>query len=206
MSRRERKQLFALATAVVVGALLVMSLFDGSGGQQAVRPQDLAGDATIADQRLSEDAEGHEIGHGGDGSEEALVRARRLARRFIVAFARYQRGPIDESTARRLHEFATPQRARYLLAQPPRRSGAGQARMRIVRLDLTGSMGGPLKAAALLAYGQGRRSLLELQLERVGGSWRVSGLTHPAVEPWPRPHRPGSRRTRSTHEQRQAAL
>lgn len=176
MSRRERKQLFALATAVVVGALLAMFLFDGSGGRQAVRPPNLAGDATIADQRLSGDAEGHEIDHGGDRGEGALAQARRLARRFIVAFARYQRGPVDEPTARRLHELATPQLARYLLAQPPRESGAGQARVRVVRLDLTGPGHGPVKAAALLANGHRRRSLFELQLELAAGSWRVSGL------------------------------
>ena len=176
MSRREREQLFALATAVVVAALLAMSLSDGSGGEQAVRPPDLAGDATIAGQRLSGDADGHETDHGGDRGESALTQARRLARRFIVAFAHYQRGPVDEPTARRLHELATPQLARYLLAQPPRPSGTGQARVRIVRLDLTGPVHGPVKAAALLAYGQGRRSLFELQLERLGGSWRISGL------------------------------
>ena len=177
MSRRERKQLFALATAVVVGALLAMSLFDGSGGEQAVRPPDLAGDATIAGHGLRRDAGGLEVDRVVERGEGALAHARRVVRRFIVAFARYQRGPVDEPTARRLHELATPQLARYLLAQPPRASGAGQeGGARVVRLDLTGSMGGPLKAAALLAYGQGRRSLFELQLERVGGSWRVSGL------------------------------
>jgi hypothetical protein len=176
MSRRERQQLFGLATAVVVGALLATSLFDGSGGEQAVRPPDLAGDATIAGHGLRRDAGGLEVDRIAERGEGALAQARRLARRFIVAFARYQRGPIDEPTARRLHELATPQLARYLLAQPPRESGAGQARGRVVRLDLTGSMDGPVKAAALLAYGQGRRSLFELQLELVDGSWRVSGL------------------------------
>lgn len=176
MSRRERKQLFALATAVVVGALLAMSLFDGSGGEQAVRPPDLADDATIADHGLGRDAGGLEIDRGADRDERARAQARRLARRFIVALARYQRGPIDELTARRLHEVATPQLARYLLAQPPRPSGVGQARVRIVRLDLTGPAHGPVKAAALLSYGHRRRSLFELQLELMDGSWRVSAL------------------------------
>lgn len=176
MSRRERKQLFGLATAVVVGALLAMSLFDRSGGGQAVRPPDLAGDATIADHGHGRDAGGDEADRVADRGEGALAQARRRTRRFIVAFARYQRGPIDEPTARRLHELATPQLARYLLAQPPRRSGVGKTRVRVVRLDLTGPLHGPVKAAALLAYGHRRRSLFELQLELVDGSWRVSGL------------------------------
>ena len=45
-----------------------------------------------------------------------------------------------------------------------------------MRLDLTGPVHGPVKAAALLAYDHRRRTLFELQLELVDGNWRVSGL------------------------------
>ena len=176
MSRRERKQLFMLAATVVVVALLVMSLSDGSGGEQAARSPRSHQLATISGQRLGDDPGGHEIDRGADRADGALAQARRLARRFIVAFASYQDGPIDEPTLRRLHELATPRLARYLLAHPPRASGAAQARVRVVRLDLTGPTHGPVKAAALLDYGHRRRSLFELQLQLMRGSWRVSGL------------------------------
>lgn len=91
-------------------------------------------------------------------------------------FARYQGGALDEWTARRLRALATPPLARYLLAQPPRYGNRRRPRVRIVRLDVARAGKRAVKAAALLDYGQRRRSLFELELEQSDGGWRVSAL------------------------------
>jgi hypothetical protein len=133
--------------------------------------------ATKPDLHAAGDAERRELDDTADGGSRARFAApRRIARRFIAAFARYQAGRLGEPTAGQLRALATAELATYLLAQPPRGGTAPYARVRVERLDLTGPESGPVKAATLLAYRRGRRSLFEVQLERLDGRWRVSQL------------------------------
>jgi hypothetical protein len=183
MSRRERERVFAAAVVAIAVALIATPMLGESDDEQKRSPSPAT--AHIASNRVdgsasvvtdAVDAADSRSGPDELGASRAREAAERIARRFITAFDRYQRGGLDDTTARRLRALATPELATYLLAQPPRATQPSPDRMRIERLDVAGPRDGRMKAAALLAYGNQRRSLFEIALDRSGGRWRVAEL------------------------------
>ena len=183
MSRRERQRSFFVAVIAVVAAIAAVSALGGTGDDDKPRagtpigtgptPPDVRPPLPDRGARASED---HAAGSLHPATRRERAAARRFARRFIAAFARYQAGDIDQSAIRTLRALTTPELAAYLLAQPPRGRSPTSTPPRIVRLDLAGPAHGPLKAAALLAYGDEPTSLFELALRRSGARWRVAEL------------------------------
>lgn len=183
MSRRERRRSFFVAVIVVVAAIAALTALGGPDNESRSRAGTSTGAGpTRPDVRPSlRDRGARESEADTAGSLSAATRreraaARRFARRFIAAFAQYQAGDTDQSAVRTLRALATPELAAYLLAQPPRGRSPTSTPPRIVRLDLTGPAHGPLKAAALLAYGDEPTSLFELALRRSGARLRVAEL------------------------------
>jgi hypothetical protein len=188
MSRHERQRAFAVAVLVVAAAVAALSAIGPSKDEgrapppsesqpsiaapppsAPARPSVLVGTGEVEDQ-------GSAQATADAGADVARRAAARYARRFIAVFARYQAGRLDRAAEQRLRALAAPQLAAYLLARPPRGARRFHARVRIERLDLAGPESGRVKAAALLAYGDRRRSLFELALERAGRRWRVTEL------------------------------
>jgi hypothetical protein len=188
MSRRERQRAFAAAALVVAAAVAALSALGSSRhGERppsptahppsvtAPSPDPRESPAQRATAREVEDVDSRYVPED-PGAGSARREAARRARRFIAAFISYQAERLDESTERRLRVLATPQLASYLLEQPPRGRRTAHPRVSVERLELAGPYRGRIKAAALLAYRGGRRSLLELALERTGTRWRVTDL------------------------------
>lgn len=181
MSRRERQRSFALAVVAVVAAIVAVSALGGSDDRsRAPRPEPIAAPAphvrprpAAANRRATDD--GPSVPLDATARRERVA-VKRVARRFIAAFARYQARRLDASTTRTLRLLATPELATYLIAQPPRVNPVERARPRVARLDVTAPAHGRVKAAALLAYSNQRSSLFELGLERSGTRWRVAEL------------------------------
>ena len=181
MSRRERQRTFAVAVLVVAAAIAAVSALGGSDDATRSRAATSPTAAKLSPRTLPVPAD---VRAGEDRStvvpdaagRRARYAAKRVARRFIAVFARYQASRVDSMTVARLHALATPELATYLLAQPPRRDSRTRGLPRIARLDLTGPMRGRVKAAALLTYGDQRTSLFEVAVEHTGRGWRVAEL------------------------------
>lgn len=181
MSRRERQRSFVVAVFALVAAVAAVSALDGSDDEsRAPRTEPIAAPAphigprpAATNPRATDD--GPSVPLDATARRERVT-VKRIARRFIAAFARYQARRLDEYTTRTLRVLATPELATYLIAQPPRVKAVGPARPRVARLDVTAPARGRVKAAALLAYGNERTSLFELGLERSGTRWRVAEL------------------------------
>lgn len=181
MNRRERERVFAASVVVIAVALLAVLMVGGS--EHAPAPAASSTTAHVAANRTdgppSMATGAGNVDDAATAAEQTSTArdgAERIARRFIAAFARYQGGRLDDTTVRRLRALATPELAAYLLAQPPRPTQPSHARMRIERLDVAGPQDGRMKAAALLAYGNERRSLFEIALESSDDHWRVTEL------------------------------
>jgi hypothetical protein len=185
MSRRDRQRSFAIAVLIVAAAIAAVSALGGSDD----RPRSRSATSTPSPHAHTLPA-APTVGPGEDATTpardtttgRARAAAKRLARHFIAAFSRYQAGRLDEATVGRLRALTTPELAAYLLAQPPRARQRRREQPRIARLDLTGPARGRMKAAALLGYGRGPRSLFELALKGTGTRWRVAELYPSAGE------------------------
>ena len=178
MSRRERQRSFAIAALVVVAAIVGVSALGDADDTTRSRPATSPAVAKLSpgtpvDARMGEDSRAVAP---DAASRRARSAAKRLVRRFIAVFARYQAGRVDKPTVARLRALATRELAAYLLAQPPSRNSRTRVRPRLTRLDLTGPARGRVKAAALLTYGDRRTSLFEVAIERSGRGWRVAEL------------------------------
>jgi hypothetical protein len=102
---------------------------------------------------------------------------RGVATRFVGALLRYQQARPTVSWRRPLVASASARLARELERRPPRPPRHGRppdARLR--SLDLHGRTSRAVKASVLIDYGHGRPGLLEFELRRLGGGWRVSAL------------------------------
>lgn len=183
MSRRERQRSFLVAVIVVIAAIAAVTAVGGTGNESRSRAATSTGASPTPPDvrpplpdRAARASEGDTAGSLRAARRRERAAARRFARRFIAAFAQYQAGDTDRSAVRTLRALTTPELAAYLLAQPPRGHSPASTPPRIVRLDLTGPRHGPLKAAALLAYGDEPTSLFELALRRSGARWRVAEL------------------------------
>jgi hypothetical protein len=109
------------------------------------------------------------------GRRDARV-AEIQARRFLMAFIRYQRGRVDAATRRTLIATASPRLVRQLRDRPPRDADRAQP-ARLARIAIYGPWRGRVKATAVLAYhGASDPSLLEFALQRGRGEWRVVEL------------------------------
>lgn len=104
---------------------------------------------------------------------DARSRARPIARAFMYAFLRYERGSENGQVRRALARSAHANVVRELLSRPVRagtRTGPG----RLVRLSLYGPFGRTLKASAEVAYPRSGPALVELALKRRAREWRVA--------------------------------
>ena len=132
---------------------------------------------------------GGEDPHGELGPRPAIValyehvqaKAEPVARRFFVAFSRYELGDRDAGVERALRVNATAAFARELLAAPPRFvAGARPAPATLGRVELVPghSKGGRLLGAEIvgLTRRDEREEPLSIELEAERGGWRVSGL------------------------------
>lgn len=183
MRRRERQQAFAVSVVTVVAAIAAISALGDADDESRSRsttspvaaapPLHTRPPASYTTPRGIDD---HPAVSRDATSRRSRAAAKRLTRRFIAAFARYQGGLVDAPTTTELRALATPDLAAYLIAQPPRSHPRAHTRPRIVRLDLIGPTQGRIKAAALLAYGDRRTSLFEVALQRSGRGWRVAEL------------------------------
>ena len=164
MSRR-RRALFALLTALAVGLAATAARNDDS---RRPAPRGAAGgEATAVDGAAKHEMpfartppRGTEPPNPADLSGKR-PRARRVARRFLNAFLRYQRGDVSPHIRRSLDATASRRLTRSLLARPPEPS---RTRGKLQSLAVYGPFAGRLKASALLAYSRRQRSILELEL------------------------------------------
>lgn len=101
------------------------------------------------------------------------------ARRFTVAFVRYEVGQLPVEVRRTIQSTATPSFASSLLAAPPSIPNGVRPppppRVRLVALA-NGPEAGQAEVAVELAVGGAENSTLTELLSRLGHEWRISGL------------------------------
>lgn len=179
MSERQRRRAFVAAVVAVAVALAVSAVVSPRSRESAQRS---AGEPETVIPRDGEQHVRREPSRSfpprgtEPPSPRASPAAAATARRFVVAFIRYQHGSLDGPTRQRLVATTSPRVARQLLDRPPR--DARQApTARFVRVRVYGPWRRRAKASALFAYsGSPERSLLEFALARDGSRWRVVEL------------------------------
>ena len=162
-----RRAFLASAMALTGAAALVLALelaADGDRHRPASRLRPLVAD-TARPERPAPRARITSPTH-------SLARARASARAFVRAFVRHQAGDTSPRVRVLLARTASTPMHRYLAAKPVRGSRqASSAEARSIRVYVLRR--GEAKGSALLRYGRSD-GLLEFQLERTRGGWRVT--------------------------------
>lgn len=118
-------------------------------------------------------SERHTHPREGESARGVRARARAAAKRFVIAYLRYEQRPTRDR-ARRLARLTAPKSPARAMLRTPLRRPRNAIRGRLVLLELHGPYRGWLKASAIVRY-RDRRLLIELVLTgaRGGGAYRV---------------------------------
>lgn len=175
MTERARKRAFLACAAGLIGAASLAAALGPGSTADSARSAPRAHPIVLANAGASN--------FGSPRRQSAAVRtndgdslapARRRALTFVRAFLRYQLGDTSSRTRAALAGTASAAVARYLVADPARRSvNAPHPGLRSMRLYARGQA--EVKASALLLYGR-RQSPFEFILERGRSGWRVVEL------------------------------
>ena len=121
----------------------------------------------------TEDPHGHDTPAGASDRHEARL----SARTFVAALLRYQAGAGRQRWRQEVEKSAAQSLARRLTRRPPRQVQATAPLGGNVRsLEVHGPLRGRIRASAIVTYGDGLRSLIDLELRRRAGRWRVTSL------------------------------
>ena len=177
-----RRALVAVAVVLAVSLALVLSTVpepDTPNEEPAAsRPQLVAAGGRARPVRRTpavpmEDPHGHDTPAGASDRHEA----RRSARMFVAALLRYQAGAGRQRWRQEVEKSAAQSLARRLTRRPPRQVQATAPRRGNVRsLEVHGPLHGRIRASAIVTYGNTLRSLIDLELRRRSGRWRVTSL------------------------------
>lgn len=183
MTARQAKRAFALAAITLACVLAALTLVAGDGGKEDTTEQaqptialaPLDGDT--APTRRARDARPDAHGHDRRAGAPARRAARSVVDRFLRALLSYQAASPRRLWQADLIETAQRPIVRDLIAAPPRPPRPGPAPLGRVRsLEVHGPERGVIRASALIGYGRGGPSLIDLELRSRGAGWRVSRL------------------------------
>lgn len=183
MTTPHAKRAFALAAITLSCVLAALTLAAGEGGEEDTRHRarptitlaPLDGDTTPP--RRAPETRPDPHGHDRRAGAPARRAARSVADRFLGALLSYQAASPRRRWQADLIETAERPIVRDLVAAPPRPPRTGTVPDgRIRSLDVHGPKRGVIRASALIGYGRGEPSLIDLELQRRDGAWRVSRL------------------------------
>ena len=183
MTTRQARRALGIAAVALAGVIAALTLVGGRPAQE--EPRD-PGRATIAVARSGGEAthpaavrDAHTDRHGHDRRADAPARraARAVAAGFLRALLRYQALAPPSLWRADLAKTADRAIVRDLVARPPRPPRTGAAPTgRIRALEVHGPERGVIRASALIGYGDGDPSLVDLELRKRGRTWRVTRL------------------------------
>jgi hypothetical protein len=175
VTSRQRRKLFALAAALVLGSAAVLvqthpaaETSDGGGpSDRVVR----SAPELVGLNRAAPADTGDEPANPPEGRDQRRA-ARPIARRFVRALLQLQQDPTARRLPGSLASTTAPRLARSLLARPPRSHPPAPTRLGQIRLY--GPFSGQIKASAWLREGRSGAHLLEVTLKQHAGGWRVT--------------------------------
>jgi hypothetical protein len=198
LSDDARRRAFAVAAAVLVAAIIGISLLPDNGSRKDEQLQEEARHPTIVGKPTGRKgpitdapspaspsrparttvptrrATRTPMRHLSDGDRRAVV-AR--ARAFLRAYLAYEVGATQPWVRRGLQRSATRRFARELVRNPPRFSRTSRlARGQVTSLELGDDPDAPFVGVAAVISRAGHLSPLTMQLDRASDGWHVSRL------------------------------
>ena len=169
----------AIAVAATVGLLIAGDGPRETESREGTEPIAETRHAVVGELGRAPPAKSFRDPHGHERPADAGERrfARDAALTFVRALLSYQAGTPRRAWLSAFQAVATAPLARELSRRPPRPPDDGRdPEGRIVSLEVYGPERGRIRASALVAYGNASRSLLDLDLRRRAGRWRVVAL------------------------------